>query len=261
MKNEDSDNGRRTKTAFDIGMYDGADTHYYLESGFRVIAVEANPNLIEMASQRFDKHVRSGALKLLNVAIGQARGTLELVVCGTDIGSSSIFAERLATRFPVGSFTVPSITFDDLLAEHGTPDFIKIDIEGADKMCVQALTSATAPAYLSFEAHSDMEELVRHANSVGYRRFKLINQTNFLCLQNQEKLSFRLSRRIIGALGYRDPEFARRAGREFLLGHSSGPAPWESDGRWYDANRILSDWNRAVALGRTAGWYDVHAAR
>jgi hypothetical protein len=33
------------RTIFDIGMYDGAESAYYLQSGYRVVAVEANPEL------------------------------------------------------------------------------------------------------------------------------------------------------------------------------------------------------------------------
>ena len=38
---------------FDIGMYDGADTEYYLELAFQVIALEANPDLVQNALQKF----------------------------------------------------------------------------------------------------------------------------------------------------------------------------------------------------------------
>jgi hypothetical protein len=38
------------KTVFDIGMYDGTDTAYYLESGYRVVAVEAGKVQIHTSS-------------------------------------------------------------------------------------------------------------------------------------------------------------------------------------------------------------------
>ena len=34
----------------DVGMYDGADTAYYLSMGYRVLAVEANPALVAQPS-------------------------------------------------------------------------------------------------------------------------------------------------------------------------------------------------------------------
>lgn len=54
---------------FDIGMYDGADTAYYLESGYQVVAVEANPDLVECAARQFSASLASGQLVLINAAI------------------------------------------------------------------------------------------------------------------------------------------------------------------------------------------------
>jgi len=248
------------ETAFDIGMYDGADTRYYLELGYRVLAVEANPNLIAMAKKSFAGYIQRGALELLGIAVGTSGGTLDLTVCGADLGASSIFADRIAERFPIGVHKVPSRSLMDLIAQYGKPKFIKIDIEGADKMCVMSLTKDSAPQYLSFEAHSDIEEMIRHAQSIGYEGFKIINQCNFLSLQRQHRLSDRVARKLIGIMGYGEPLLVRRAGRFFRAEHSAGPAPWESDGGWHTADNVLAAWNRAKRTGRTFGWYDVHAS-
>jgi len=43
---------------YDIGMNNGDDTAYYLQRGFRVIAVEANPALVSQAIQRFERRSR-----------------------------------------------------------------------------------------------------------------------------------------------------------------------------------------------------------
>jgi FkbM family methyltransferase len=247
-------------TVFDIGMYDGADTKYYLESGYRVVAVEANPNLVAMAQQQFARYIETGALKVLGFAVGTSGGTLELTVCGADPGASSIFADRIAERFPLGVYRVPAKSLNDLIAEHGKPKFIKIDIEGADKMCVVSLKTDLAPQYLSFEAHEDLEEMVLHAQSIGYRHFKIIHQTNFLCLQKQGRFRDRLVYKLITMMGYAEPLLVRRAGRFFRVGHSSGPAPWESDGAWHTADEIIGAWMRATNAVQTTGWYDVHAS-
>ena len=39
------------KLIYDIGMYDGSDTRYYLNEGFRVLAIEANPVLVKRAKE------------------------------------------------------------------------------------------------------------------------------------------------------------------------------------------------------------------
>ena len=39
------------KKRFDIGMYDGSDSRYFLDEGYHVVAVEANPELAAKAMQ------------------------------------------------------------------------------------------------------------------------------------------------------------------------------------------------------------------
>ena len=38
---------------YDVGMHDGDDTAYYLDKGFQVVAVEANPVLVQSGRERF----------------------------------------------------------------------------------------------------------------------------------------------------------------------------------------------------------------
>jgi FkbM family methyltransferase len=58
---------------FDIGMYDGADTAYYLRSGYRIVAVEANPELVQHATQKFATEMASGQLICVNAATSTSR--------------------------------------------------------------------------------------------------------------------------------------------------------------------------------------------
>ena len=97
------------KLIFDVGMYDGADTSYYLECGHRVVAIEANPSLVERATRRFSAHIESGQLVCLNAAISPDGGPVELNLCGEDLGSSSLLNGRVAERWPLGAITVPGV--------------------------------------------------------------------------------------------------------------------------------------------------------
>lgn len=47
---------------FDVGLYNGDDTAYYLYRGFRVVAVEANPYYASRARQRFAPEINAGRL-------------------------------------------------------------------------------------------------------------------------------------------------------------------------------------------------------
>jgi FkbM family methyltransferase len=248
------------KTIFDIGMYDASDTVYYLEEGYQVVAIEANPVLVQRAEERLRQHVEAGRLHLVNAAIGTGSGNVELIISGDNLGSSSTSKERLLSRNPVGSYSVRSLSIQELFAQYGLPYYLKVDIEGADRLCVLALEKETRPQFLSFEIGEDFEELITHAAAIGYQRFKIINQCNFLELANQHRLYDRVARRIFRLMGYADPQQVRRAGRFFNVAHSSGPAPWCSSGNWYSAQAVLSRLQQAVGSNQLWAWYDIHAA-
>jgi FkbM family methyltransferase len=246
---------------FDIGMFDGADTAGYLAQGCRVVAVEANPALVTAAAERFALAIQRGQLTLCHAAISADGAPVTLTLSGADLGSSSTIvtdAWRAAKR-PVGEVTVPGTSLAQLVAAHGMPHYLKVDIEGADRHVVLALTAAQRPPYLSFEVGDDADELIAHAAAVGYRRFKAINQLSFRELANQDALWDRLVLRLMRELGYDEPRQVRRAGHWFVVGHSSGPVPWRGDGRWWSATELRARLAAARDAGALRGWYDIHA--
>lgn len=213
-----------TGLIFDIGMYDGTDTAYYLESGFSVVAIEANPALATSARTRFSSHVDSGKLTIVNAALSERTGDiLELSIPTSDLGSTSAIPEKLSTRSIAASFKIETIGLSDLFSRFGLPCFLKADIEGLDRHCVLPLTPESRPEFLSFEAGPDHPELIDHLEAIGFRRFRAINQCNFLPLQKQKSLRHRLHLCALHLLGFRDPMFIRHNGRFFRVEHGSGP--------------------------------------
>jgi hypothetical protein len=49
---------RAVSLIYDVGMFNGDDTAYYLEKGFHVVGIEANPRLITQLTQRFSAECR-----------------------------------------------------------------------------------------------------------------------------------------------------------------------------------------------------------
>ena len=248
------------KTVFDFGMYDASDTLYYLENGYNVIAVEANPSLVDSARSRLAAYVNAGSLTLINRAISLDSNDVELVVCGADLGSSSVYSDSVASRSPLGTWRVPGITTEEIFERYGVPFYLKVDIEGADKLTVLALSSRTKPQYLSFEISEQLDQLIDHVAAIGFCKFKIVNQLTFRELSNQSNLRDRWARRIIRLLGYAEPQYIRWNGRYFKVGHSSGPAPWCSDGQWSSREDILKRWMSSRPLRNGNAWYDLHAA-
>jgi FkbM family methyltransferase len=247
------------RTIFDFGMFDASDTHYYLEEGFQVVAVEANKALAESGRRKLKGYLERKQLEIINAAISEDGRPVVLTICGDDLGSSSVVEQNVAERAPLGSYEVRGVSLNEICIQFGVPHYMKVDLEGADRWVVLSITPETKPDYLSFEIGDDFEELFAHAATVGFTRFKLIDQLSFRELANQGNFRDRLARRIVRMLGFAEPKYVRRNGRYFQVGHSSGPVPWSSDGEWSSREQLLAKWERAKTRKRPGVWFDLHA--
>ena len=54
---------------YDVGMHKGEDTDYYLQKGFRVVAFEANPDLVKLCRTRFANAIDRKELTIVEGAI------------------------------------------------------------------------------------------------------------------------------------------------------------------------------------------------
>src|SRR5260370_36673955 len=77
------------KLIYDVGMHNGDDTAYYLWRGFRVVAIEPNPELVATAANRFRREIEAGNLKILNVGMPAENGQFHLASAQTDSALSS----------------------------------------------------------------------------------------------------------------------------------------------------------------------------
>ena len=73
--------GREAKSVprrvFDVGMNNGDDSDYYLSKGCKVIAVEANPLLVQRARERFSAEIASGQMVIEHVGIWDRPGQIK----------------------------------------------------------------------------------------------------------------------------------------------------------------------------------------
>jgi FkbM family methyltransferase len=166
------------RTIFDIGFHNGDDTAHYLQRGFKVIAVEANPTLAAEGRTRFAEAIASGQLELLSVGIAKEPGQLDFYVNESNSEWSSFvpaFGQR-GGRFSV--LNVPTTTMAELLRRFGTPYYAKIDVEGNDWHCLNDIPVDDPPQYVSVEAHRLEYLAVLYGR--GYRQFKIVNQTTHI---------------------------------------------------------------------------------
>ncbi len=167
-------------------MNNGDDTAYYLHKGYRVVAIEADPGLAAQTAQRFCRHAESGRLTILNVAVAEKEGTLPFWICESHPEWSS-FSEDIAGRggAPHRSIQVRARPFGDIVSEYGVPYFVKIDIEGSDLLCVDALERGRLPAYLSIELSTAVLANLSRFRDLGFSRFKCVSQYHHLPVQRQ----------------------------------------------------------------------------
>lgn len=277
------------KLIFDIGAHNGDDTAYYRHQGFRVVAIEANPELAQMIRERFPDDVTNGSVIVENVAITEREGQTPFFICEHgSIYSSIDFATAASHGKVVKEIIITGTTLPALFNRHGVPYFVKVDIEGADHLCIRSLcNSGDLPSYVSFEVDNDAYDLVRHLVCVGYNGFRLVSQQNWgavmipkpgtlLNLAWSARQVARLSLRRIpwlhriikatakGAMHrgfYRRPRLANDEFSKqytFTRGHS-GPLPWEME-HWNNVPEFFNILYCSVTSGLIgSSWYDIQA--
>ncbi len=248
---------------YDVGANNGNDTAYYLNRGFRVLAIEANPRLAEVVRHRFADEVASRQLEVLNVGIAAEPGVFDFFVNETNDEYSSFDREMAMRGGRFHCIEVRCQTFEEILSQYGTPYYLKIDIERADVHCIRALNPNDLPAYVSIEAHSLEYLIVLHA--LGYRQFKVIDQAtlNRPRAYRQENPFGRLAT----LLNHYWCRFRVDTGwgqNPFPVA-SSGPFGEQTPGSWRSIDEVAYDWlhfhlqKRGRGTLNPRGWYDFHA--
>jgi FkbM family methyltransferase len=140
---------------FDIGAHVGDRVAAFRRLGARVVAVEPQPALARTLRLLF---CLSRKVAVEAVAVGREAGTtvLRLNIDNPTVSTASGDFIQAADGAPgwhgqawTREITVPVATLDHLIARHGMPAFIKIDVEGFEAEALHGLTR-TVPA-LSFE--------------------------------------------------------------------------------------------------------------
>jgi FkbM family methyltransferase len=173
---------------YDVGLHRGEDTAFYLAKGFRVVAVEADPSLAELCRSRFSDAIADGRLRIVEGAVSSDTATSVTFYRHSEKSDWGTLREDWAERNlalegegTIQAVEVATVQISDLLEESGVPYFMKIDIEGADDLCLRALRDvAEPPAYVSIESSkSDFAELRAELDllvELGYSRFAAVQQ-------------------------------------------------------------------------------------
>lgn len=242
---------------FDMGLNLGQSSAYYLrDPRARVLAVEANPLLAKQGLERFSVERDSGSFRVLHVGVapeGTAGPALTFWV-NTKNSKFSSFHETVGCRYAAGVMAtrgdhtlcyrvqVPTRTCSSIIREHGTPSYMKVDIEGYDWACLASLKElplAQRPKYVSKEnlRDNDLETLL----NLGYTRFKVVNQA----LWEKRFMNDKLMRGTSGDWGEK--------AQDIYIGTN-----------WHSAEQLRARLplpkDSTIDGSRMAAWYDLHAA-
>ena len=140
---------------FDVGAHVGDRIRAFRRLGARVVAVEPQPAMHRTLRALFG---RDDAVTLVPSAVGRTAGTATMMInldnpsistLSKDFIAASHDAEGWEGQAWPRSRQVPVTTLDALIAEHGVPSFIKLDIEGYEAEALAGLSHRVAA--LSFE--------------------------------------------------------------------------------------------------------------
>lgn len=234
----------------DVGMHIGKDTEFYLKKGFRVVGIEADPILVEKTKKRLSSYLADGRLTILNIAVNSFDGITSFYANRNhdDWGTlSSTFVQRNEKIY--GSehekIEVQCTRFENILNKYGVPYYLKVDIEGLDILCLQALFSVEArPRYISIEPDQKSFEgastELSYLWQLGYQEFKIVNQA----LNHTIKCP--------------NPPLEGKYIEYSFNGLSSGPFGKETPGRWLTFEETISKYRKILKLqslfGTQSGW-------
>jgi FkbM family methyltransferase len=233
---------------FDLGANQGEDSEFYLAKGFRVVAVEANPLLYAGLRDRLAGPIAQGQLVLLNLGIWSEARTLTFYLNEDNDHWSSFdpaYGTRQGTRYR--TLDIPCLTTPELFRRFGVPHYLKIDIEGADRLVLAGLRGLSPlPRYISVEEYG--VQAIHDLAALGHARFQIVPQND--------------KSRAVPPYPPREGSYVpRRFG-----GTDSGLFGAELPGEWLDREAVLAAFTSGIrrADGQFVGppneWWDIHAA-
>jgi len=174
---------------YDVGLHRGEDTDFYLKKGFRVVAFEADPDLAAGCRQAFADQIAAGRLTIVEGAIVRPADRTHVTFCKNETVSvwGTVDPRWRDRNERMGSTSreieVEVVDFAACLRQFGVPHYMKIDIEGEDRVCLETLSRFDdRPDFVSMESDKLSLEAVRAEirifEALGYDRFQAVQQVS-----------------------------------------------------------------------------------
>jgi hypothetical protein len=280
------DTAKRKDLIYDIGMHKGEDTEFYLRKGFRVIAVEAEPSLARFCRFRLKEFIDQGQLIIIEGAIVDPAaieaGQKKAVFYRNDVNSvwGTVCSDWVQRNVRLGASStmleVDVIDFAATLKRYGVPHYMKIDIEGVDMVCVNALRLfRERPDYISIESDktcfTNIKREIGAFVDLGYDSFQAVEQSAIPRSQSPpnppREGGYAAQHFEDGSSGLFGMELVNgwKSNREILRQYRViclGYYLLGDDGivsRWWGFRWLLRRFLQALTKAPVPGWHDTHA--
>ena len=164
---------------FDVGAHVGDRVASFHRLGARVVAVEPQPSMVRTLRLLYG---RSKSVAIEALAVGREPGSARMLINVDNPTVSSISpafvqaahgAPGWETQRWNETIDVPVTTLDALIARHGVPAFIKLDVEGFEAEALSGLSLAVHA--VSFEFTTIQRDVglacIERCAALGYGRF------------------------------------------------------------------------------------------
>lgn len=230
------------KAIFDIGANTGQNLNYFLDKADIVFAFEANPYLVEKIESDFERPINDKKLIVRNIALVNNENIkdIDFYIHKSKNTHSTIYPDDIS-KFHKHKVKCDkaSLIIKKYLEEFNISkiEYIKIDIEGADKLVLEDLLKNNVLAKnLSVECHH--AEVLELLIGSPYNSFKFIPGSDMTFKNNIKIITKDFKEKTIN--------FEKNC---------SGPYGEDIPGDYYDKKSILP-----YFLNHGLGWFDVHCS-
>src|SRR5689334_11987051 len=164
---------------FDVGAHVGDRVASFRRLGARVVAVEPQWAMVRALRLLYG---RDSFVTIEAVAVGRQPGRARMLINSDNPTVSSVSSAFVAAAHGAPGWEtqrwsefadVEVTTLDTLIARHGVPAFIKLDVEGFEAEALSGLSEAVRA--LSFEFTTIQRDVglacIERCSAMGYRRF------------------------------------------------------------------------------------------